>query len=162
VSLWRSGRRLLTAHSRPCFLYVPSPEVPAFHPKLIPVLLYAFFAGVCPGAMRNPLLRRAPLRAAPLPSSLGTVMMLAAWSFTPRWPFLDRGPHGLRRLNVTPCRALGAGGSQGGDIGGNGEGPGLRINRVFGEFASRREADRMVGAGRVMINGKVSADMTRS
>lgn len=32
---------------------------------------------------------------------------------------------------------------------------GIRINKVFARFASRREADRMVLAGRVSINGKV-------
>jgi hypothetical protein len=40
---------------------------------------------------------------------------------------------------------------QGGELEG-----GVRVNKCFKEFASRRESDRMVADGRVMINGKIA------
>ncbi|TFJ82240.1 hypothetical protein NSK_006360 [Nannochloropsis salina CCMP1776] len=51
-------------------------------------------------------------------------------------------------------------GEEGGDgeEGGREEGGGIRVNKCFASFASRRESDRLAAAGRVKINGEVRVD----
>jgi hypothetical protein len=66
-----------------------------------------------------------------------------------RSPFQDDDDQERRRAPADPPKAP-AGQEQG-----EGEAAGLRVNKIFARFASRREADRMVVAGRVKINGKV-------
>ena len=51
-------------------------------------------------------------------------------------------------LNNGMCRAL--------QVGGCSDTPGIRINKCFKSFASRREADEYIAMGRVSINGAVA------
>jgi hypothetical protein len=66
-----------------------------------------------------------------------------------RSPFQDDDDQERRRAPAEPPKAPAGQGE------GEGEAAGLRVNKIFARFASRREADRMVVAGRVKINGKV-------
>jgi hypothetical protein len=62
-----------------------------------------------------------------------------------------------KRTSPPPGQQVGSG--VGGDTGsgaGGGEGEGIRINKCFKDFTSRREADRLVQDGRVLVNGELA------
>ena len=80
------------------------------------------------------------------------------------------GGAGAKGPLIRPLRSLlrplcASGSSSSGGSGGNEEKeeggsvlPGIRINKCFAKFASRREADRLVATGRVKVNGKVRGE----